>query len=358
MTDRRALEEELDRAIRRLAPRAERLSDALAARPEVSGEERYASSRHRRFLRSRGFLVRPGAAGLPWAYEARAEGPPGGSVAFAAEMDALPDLGHACGHNLGGALSLLAGAALAELLPRIGGSVTVWGTPEEERGGGKARMAEAGLFDGHHLLASVHPSASESFLRPRTLACAAFLGTFRGDRGGRLFLHATDLLRRTLPPEVRLQVRPRGPDAEGVVWAPRRELLRLALDRLRRGELVPVPQDHDRATLAPMLTKEKGHLDWHRPATELHCLIRGLDPWPSAYTFLDGRRLRLFRPEVVPTSADLAPGTIRCADSTGLLVATGADSLRLREVQPEGRKRMPVSACLNGLPLPAGARLS
>ena len=235
MTDRRAWEEELDRAIRRLAPRAERLSDALAARPEVSGEERYASSRHRRFLRSRGFLVRPGAAGLPWAYEARAEGPPGGSVAFAAEMDALPDLGHACGHNLGGALSLLAGAALAELLPRIGGSVTVWGTPEEERGGGKARMAEAGLFDGHHLLASVHPSASESFLRPRTLACAAFLGTFRGDRGGRLFLHATDLLRRTLPPEVRLQVRPRGPDAEGVVWAPRRELLRLALDRLRRA---------------------------------------------------------------------------------------------------------------------------
>jgi len=131
-----------------------------------------------------------------------------------------------------------------------------------------------------------------------------------------------------------------------------------ALDRLHRGELVPVPQDHGRATLAPMLTKEQGHVDWQRPATELHCLIRGLDPWPSAYTFLDGRRLRLFRPEVVPTPADLAPGTIRSADSTGLLVATGADSLRLREVQPEGRKRMTVSACLNGLALPAGARLS
>ena len=156
---------------------------------------------------------------------------------------------------------------------------------------------------------------------------------------------------------------PIGPeDTAGALFARLAELggrtLAAALDRLRRGELVPVPQDHDRATLAPMLTKEKGHLDWHRPATELHCLIRGLDPWPSAYTFLDGRRLRLFRPEVVPTPADLAPGTIRCADSTGLLVATGADSLRLREVQPEGRKRMPVSACLNGLPRPAGARLS
>ena len=134
--------------------------------------------------------------------------------------------------------------------------------------------------------------------------------------------------------------------------------LTAALDRLRRGELEPVPQDHSRATLAPMLTKEQGHLDWNRPAAELHCLIRGLDPWPSAYAFLDNLRLRLFRPEVVVTPADLPPGTISRADKEGLLVATADHCLRIREVQPEGRKRMPVAAWVHGVSIPAGARLS
>lgn len=134
--------------------------------------------------------------------------------------------------------------------------------------------------------------------------------------------------------------------------------LATAVNRLRQDDFVPVPQDHTQATVAPMLTKKQGHLNWNRPASELHCLIRGLDPWPSAYAFLDGLRVRLFRPEVVPQRADVVPGTISHADKDGLMVATADTWLRIREIQPEGKKRMPVSAYLHGMPIPAGTRLN
>ncbi|MCI5207940.1 MAG: methionyl-tRNA formyltransferase, partial [Candidatus Electrothrix sp. ATG2] len=63
-----------------------------------------------------------------------------------------------------------------------------------------------------------------------------------------------------------------------------------AISRIKRGDLPPTPQDDSLACSAPMLNKEMGQLDWNKPATELHCLIRGRDPWPSAYVFIDNRR--------------------------------------------------------------------
>ena len=127
-----------------------------------------------------------------------------------------------------------------------------------------------------------------------------------------------------------------------------------AVDRLKQGQLAPMPQDHILATTAPMLTKEQGHLDWSLPATRLHCLIRGLDPWPSAYGFVGGKRYRFFNPEIVKRHSPEPPGTICRADGQGLLIATGADCLLIREVQPEGKKRMEVAACLRGAPLAPG----
>lgn len=127
-----------------------------------------------------------------------------------------------------------------------------------------------------------------------------------------------------------------------------------AIALLKEGKLPPVKQDDALATEAPMLTKEQGHLDWNRPAGELHCLVRGLDPWPSAYGFLGDKRFRFFKPEVVARSSGETPGTICRADKEGLLVACGTDSLLIREIQPEGKKRMPVAACLCGTPLTAG----
>ena len=134
--------------------------------------------------------------------------------------------------------------------------------------------------------------------------------------------------------------------------------LRQALDLLRQDKLPPIPQDHSQATTAPMLTKEHGLIDWNLPAAELHCRVRGLDPWPTAYSFLAGKRFRFFAPKVVSFKEGPPPGTLLRAEKKGLLIATGQDALLLREIQPEGGKRMPVEAFICGHPLEPGQRFA
>ncbi|MGD9949468.1 MAG: methionyl-tRNA formyltransferase [Desulfobulbus sp.] len=124
--------------------------------------------------------------------------------------------------------------------------------------------------------------------------------------------------------------------------------LESAVDQLAAGLLTRQPQDHALASTAPMLNKEMGHIDWSLPAKELQSLIRGLDPWPSAYGFINGKRFRFFRPEVVAHQSGDEPGTICRSDAQGLLVATGEYCLQLREIQPEGKKRMEVATCIRG----------
>ncbi|MCL1980474.1 MAG: methionyl-tRNA formyltransferase [Proteobacteria bacterium] len=131
-----------------------------------------------------------------------------------------------------------------------------------------------------------------------------------------------------------------------------------AVARLKKGTLTARPQAHNLASHAPMLKKEMGHLDWTMPARRLHNLIRGLDPWPSAYGFIDGKRFRFFSPEVVPIKAGCPPGAICRADNQGLLLSTGEDCLLIREIQPEGKKRMDAGACLRGLRILPGTRIS
>jgi methionyl-tRNA formyltransferase len=130
--------------------------------------------------------------------------------------------------------------------------------------------------------------------------------------------------------------------------------LRQALDLLRQNRLHPTPQEHSLATLAPMLTKEHGLLDWTKDARELHRLIRGLDPWPTAYSFFEQKRFRFFSPEVVPYTGDVAPGMLLSAGKEGLLIAAGKDAVLIREIQPEGGKQMAVEAYICGHPLQPG----
>jgi len=131
-----------------------------------------------------------------------------------------------------------------------------------------------------------------------------------------------------------------------------------ALALLKEGRLTATVQDDAGATMAPMLRKEDGHLDWTKKGSELHCLIRGLDPWPSAYTFLDAKRYRMFSPRLVEGEVREEPGTIARADKQGLLIATGENYLLIREVQPEGKKRMDISSLLCGFRLETGQRFS
>lgn len=120
----------------------------MAAHPELSLEERETSARYRAWLGARGFRVAAPLAGLETAFVAahgRDDAPL--RAALLAEMDALPGIGHACGHNVSGPASLLAAGALAAVLPREAVQVRVVGCPAEEIGIGKRRLVEAGVFD-------------------------------------------------------------------------------------------------------------------------------------------------------------------------------------------------------------------
>ena len=135
------------------------------------------------------------------------------------------------------------------------------------------------------------------------------------------------------------------------------DVLGETLEALSDGTLTRTPQPKD-SNYAPMLTKETGHIDWSRSAQTIHNLVRGLDSWPGAYTFLDGKKYKIWRTrctgQAVPSGT--APGTVLRADKkTGLMVATGDEVLELLELQAPGKKRMRAIEYLNGhgLALPA-----
>ena len=115
--------------------------------------------------------------------------------------------------------------------------------------------------------------------------------------------------------------------------------------------LEPEKQNAAEATLAPILKKEDGHIDWHRPAQEIHNLVRGLQPWPGAYTEFRGSRLHIWRCRVSEEQSALLPGSLigKQRGDTAYVVCGGGTVLELWEVQLEGRKRMAAGAFWNGL---------
>ena len=136
-----------------------RIADTIHAKPEIAFEEFESAALLSGTLEKAGFTVERGVAGLETAFVAtwhgRDDGP---TVAFLAEYDALPGLGHACGHNLTGTIALGAGLVMKTLMPELAGTIQVIGTPAEEGGGGKVIMVEAGLFDTVDAAMMVHPS--------------------------------------------------------------------------------------------------------------------------------------------------------------------------------------------------------
>ena len=109
---------------------------------------------------------------------------------------------------------------------------------------------------------------------------------------------------------------------------------------------------------AKMISKQMGKIDWNRPAKEIEQLVRGLNPWPSAYTFLNGKTLKVWKCSVESGNCGKeAPGTITGVDKKGIHVACGTDKLVLEEVQPEGKKRMETDAFLRGYQVTEGIML-
>ncbi len=219
MKDYERFLERVNEAIDRFAPEAISLSDDLAANPEVSEQEFEASRKHAAFLEKAGFDVEIPFFGIPTAYRGRIDRGSNGRVALLAEYDALPGIGHACGHNVHGAMSLLAGAALRTVMDDLGGDLWVTGTPAEETNGAKIRMAAEGLFDEVDLALMIHCGGKDSYVRYRALAMDALEFRFKGRaahaagapwegrnalNGASLFFHAVDMLRQHVRPEIRM----------------------------------------------------------------------------------------------------------------------------------------------------------
>ena len=135
------------------------------------------------------------------------------------------------------------------------------------------------------------------------------------------------------------------------------ELIRSTLRRLEAGTLVPEPQTEEGTCYARMLTKTMGDIDWNMDAVAIERLIRGLNPWPSAYTHLDGRTLKIWKAQVREGNPEGVCGQIVETGRDSISVKTGNGVLVLQEVQLEGKKRMDAGAFLRGFPLKAGTVL-
>lgn len=134
------------------------VSKYIGQNPELGHEEFKACKALTDVLKQQGFTVEIGTCDLPTAFTAVYDSQkPGPSIGFMAEYDALPDLGHACGHNLIGTMSIAAGIGLSKAVAETGGKVYVYGTPAEETRGGKVTMAEQGTFNHLDVAMMVHP---------------------------------------------------------------------------------------------------------------------------------------------------------------------------------------------------------
>ena len=146
------------------------------------------------------------------------------------------------------------------------------------------------------------------------------------------------------------------------------DLILSTLKKLEEGTLVRTPQTDEGTCYAKMLTKSLGDIDWNQGAVSIERLIRGLNPWPSAYTMWNGKTIKIWAADViagreaadflsesgVPAETGTAPDTVVCSDKRGLVVSTGGGLLSIRELQMEGKKRMDTPAFLRGYPIPAG----
>ena len=131
-------------------------------------------------------------------------------------------------------------------------------------------------------------------------------------------------------------------------------LLVKTLCGMEKNEIQPVPQYHSQATVVPMLKKRDGRINWNLPANKIEDFIRGMTPWPGAFTFFKNKRLKIFKARVVKSESGEDPGTVIRGFSDELRVATGKDILSILEIQSESGKRLPTTEFLRGFRIPPG----
>lgn len=227
------LQEAILRAAQEVFPQALELSRKIHAHPELRFEEFKASAWLADALEQAGFVVQRGVGSLPTAFIARLTRNPGPNIALLAEYDALEGLGHACGHNLIGSMSVGAGMALAQAnLDGLLGTISVIGCPAEEGGGGKAILLEAGAFAGVDAAFIIHPY-DQNLLHTAYLARVAYDITYLGVPAhaadspheginaldaANLFFAGLNALRQQVTPDVRMHgIITHGGDAPNII---------------------------------------------------------------------------------------------------------------------------------------------
>jgi methionyl-tRNA formyltransferase len=130
------------------------------------------------------------------------------------------------------------------------------------------------------------------------------------------------------------------------------------LPKFLRGELLPTPQDHERATHARLLTKEDGRINFDQPCKAVHNHVRGMNPWPGATTSLNDKTLKVIRTYAVPDApADAPPGTVVVAEKGRIEVTCSAGRIEIAIAQLEGKKALPAAELLSGRAITLGQRL-
>ncbi len=217
--DMEILWERVEEGIKASAHAAIKLSDQLASNPEVSGEEFESARLYVEFLEKIGYEVEFPFMGMPTAFFSKKTTKPGPKVCMLFEYDALPGIGHGCGHNVSGAMSALAAAGLFEVMEGTPGELVLVGTPAEETNGAKVVFSEKGLFDDVDLAMMIHTNDKDNYVGYRSLAMDALEFRFKGKpahaagqpwegrnalNGLQLLFHAIDMLRQHVKPDVRM----------------------------------------------------------------------------------------------------------------------------------------------------------
>ena len=133
------------------------------------------------------------------------------------------------------------------------------------------------------------------------------------------------------------------------------DLILSTLSKLEKGEITPQPQDHAQATYVKKISKSMGDIDWTMDAVSIERLVRGLNPWPSAFTRWNGKMLKIWEAQVLPDPETKAPcGSVISASDEGLKIQTGNGVLCVTSLQLEGKKRMDTAAFLRGYQIEPG----
>ncbi len=137
------------------------------------------------------------------------------------------------------------------------------------------------------------------------------------------------------------------------------DLVLRTLDLLESGNFTPLPQDNSQASKAPKIKPTDGQIDWSMPAERIVNLIRGLSSHPGAFTFFDGKKLKLYRARVVEANDSSMPGEVIEVDGkVGIIVKAGKNAVQIDEIQMEGKKRLPCCDYVRGCPIREGQTLA